>query len=436
MKKIAFTTLGCRYNRLESAELAHELGQAGYAQAAEGEGPADVVVINTCAVTSKSAASARAAIRAARSGHPGARVVVTGCYSETSPADVASVEGVDLVLGNTEKFSMAAALKRLEDNPGQGALVLADHGPMPSTLAVRPVTGMSGRTNAYLNVQSGCDDLCSFCVVRLARGKSRSAPAAELVEQVKRLADSGIREVVLSGINIGQYQDGAMDLATLAEAILLETDIPRLRFSSINPNNVSQGLIDLMASEPRFCPHLHIPLQNGSDRILKLMRRPYTSAMYEDLLNRLAERVPGIGLGADVMTGFPGETQEDFERTRSLIERLPLMMLHVFSYSRRAGTEAYSLPGAVAKVDAKERTARLMELSAKKRQMFIKDHVGKEMVALAQNRRPANGKLRGFTAYYIPAVFDGPDSMLNTMVRVVGLREEDGALYCRVAEEA
>ncbi|MDH5637687.1 MAG: tRNA (N(6)-L-threonylcarbamoyladenosine(37)-C(2))-methylthiotransferase MtaB, partial [Nitrospinota bacterium] len=188
MKKIAFTTLGCRYNRLESAELAHELGQAGYSQTTAEDGPADVVVINTCAVTGKSAASARAAIRAARAGNPDARVVVTGCYSETSPADVASVEGVDLVLGNTEKFAMTQALQKLDSQPEGKALVMVAHGDMPERLPVRPVTGMSGRTNAYLNVQSGCDEVCSFCVVRIARGKSRSASAAELVEQVQRLS--------------------------------------------------------------------------------------------------------------------------------------------------------------------------------------------------------------------------------------------------------
>lgn len=418
---------------MESAELAHELDQAGYTQATAEDGPADVVVINTCAVTGKSAASARAAIRAARADNPAARVVVTGCYSETSPDDVASVEGVDLVLGNAEKFSMTQALRKLDNHPEGEALVLVAHGAMPERLPVRPVTGMSGRTNAYLNVQSGCDEVCSFCVVRIARGKSRSASAAELVEQVQRLSDAGIKEVVLSGINIGQYSDGDTDLATLLEAVLIRTDITRVRLSSINPNNVTQRLIDLMALESRFCSHLHIPLQNGSDRILRLMRRPYTSVMYEDLLNRLAERIEGIGLGADVMTGFPGETDEDFGMTRSLVERLPLMMMHVFSYSSRAGTEACSMPGAVVRARAKERTAELKAISDMKRREFISAHEGKELDVLVESSRTAGGKLKGFTANYIPAVFEGPDDMSNSMVRVTGWRAKEGALECRLS---
>ncbi|MDH5637162.1 MAG: radical SAM protein, partial [Nitrospinota bacterium] len=228
----------------------------------------------------------------------------------------------------------------------------------------------------------------------------------------------------------------ATDLTALLEAILSKTDIARMRLSSINPNNITQRLVDLMVSESRFCPHLHIPLQNGSDRILKLMRRPYTSAMYEDLLSRLAERIEGIGLGADVMTGFPGETEEDFEMTRSLIERLPLMMMHVFSYSSRAGTEAHTLPGAVVRASAKERTAKLKAISDMKRREFISSHEGKEMDVLVESSRTTGGKLKGFTANYIPAVFDGPDEMSNTIVRVIGQRAKGGALECRIPEGA
>ncbi|MDH4184775.1 MAG: MiaB/RimO family radical SAM methylthiotransferase, partial [Nitrospinota bacterium] len=351
------------------------------------------------------------------------------------PAAVARVEGVSLVLGNAEKFSMAQALTMLDARQaGAAPLVLADHGPMPASLPVRPISGMAGRTNAYLNVQSGCDETCSFCVVRLARGKSRSAGAQELVEQVKRLRDAGVKEVVLSGINIGQYQDGPVDLAELMELILSRTDLPRARLSSINPNNITGRLIDLMAAEPRFCPHLHIPLQHGSDRILKLMRRPYTVEMYESLLNELASRVEGIGLGADVMTGFPGEAEEDHLATRALIQRLPLMMLHVFSYSPRQGTEAFSLPGQVAAGVARERAAELKSISEQKRRRFMEQYVGRKLQVLVENSRTPGGALKGFTQNYIPVQLQGPDSLLNTMAEVIGHKASGGKLDCRLAQ--
>jgi threonylcarbamoyladenosine tRNA methylthiotransferase MtaB len=431
-KKIAFTTLGCRYNRMETAELAHEMDQAGYRQAPDGQGPADVVVINTCAVTHKSAAKSRAAIRDARAKNPGARVVVTGCYTETDPEAVARIAGVDLALGNKDKFRMAEALQRLETLPSGGPMAPAGANPTPDKLPVRPITGMAGRTNAYLNVQSGCDEVCSFCIVKTARGKSRSASSGQLVDQAKRLCAAGIKEIVISGINVGQYGGGAMGLAGLVAAILKETDIARVRLSSVNPTEVTDGLIGLMASEPRFAPHMHIPLQSGSDKILALMRRPYTSAMYEDLLCRLAERVPGIGLGADVMTGFPGETEEDYALTRSLIGRLPLMMLHVFPYSRREGTEAALMSGAVGAADMRRRTGELKAISSEKRLDFMARHEGKELSILVESSRSQEGALKGFAGNYIPATLKGPDSARNTIVRAVGEKVAGDRLHCRI----
>jgi len=424
-RKVSFETLGCRYNRYESAEIAYELDRAGY-EMAPPDTPADVVVINTCAVTGKSAARCRSAIRHAKAANPGAWIVVTGCYSETNPGAVAGVEGVDIVAGNAEKFDIAGALSKID--PGGRAKVLVG-GALPATLPVRPVTAMAGRTNAYLNVQSGCDEVCSFCLVRLARGKSRSAEPELVVDQVARMAAAGIREVVLSGINVGQYGAGTdMTLARLVRLILSRTAIGRVRLSSVNPNDVSGELIDLMAAEPRFCRHLHIPLQSGSDAILERMRRPYRADDYEALLEKLVARAPGIGLGADVMVGFPGETDRRFRETFELLERSPVMMLHVFAYSPRKGAEAFDMDGAPPKPVVRQRSAALKELSREKGRAMRRRFVNQTLETLIENTRGGDGYLRGFTANYLPVRLEGPDELMNRITPVKMIRADGDRL--------
>lgn len=418
-KKVSFETLGCRYNRFESAEMAYELDRAGFT-AVESSAQADVIVINTCAVTNKSAARCRSAIRAAKSSNPDARIVVTGCYSETSPEAVSSVKGVDLVVGNAEKFDIAKALNSIGSDNSRSIIV---GGAAPDILPVRPVTAMEGRTNAYLNVQSGCDEVCSFCLVRFARGKSRSASAEAVAGRIGDMSDAGIKEVVLTGINIGQYKTGdGMTLAGLVKKIVNQTGIERIRLSSINPNDVTDELIELMDTTPRICRHLHIPLQSGSDKILRSMRRPYSAEEYEKLLIKLVKRMPDIGLGADVMVGFPGEGEREFDETRALIERSPLMMLHVFAFSPHKGLTASSMPDAPPKPVAKSRSAILKNLSADKGASFRGRFVGRKVNLLIENRRDSAGKLKGFSDNYMTVAIDGPDSLMNTIapVRIIG----------------
>ncbi len=414
-KKVSFETLGCRYNRFESAEMAYELGRAGF-MAVKSSERADVVVINTCAVTGKSAARCRAAIRRAKSSNPDARIVVTGCYSETSPEAVSSVEGVDLVVGNAEKFDIAKALNVIDSDNSRSILV---GGAPPEILPVRPVTTMEGRTNAYLNVQSGCDEVCSFCLVRVARGKSRSASATAVTARIGGMSQAGIKEVVLTGINIGQYRAGdGITLAGLMKKIIKQTGIDRIRLSSINPNDVTDELIELMAGEPRVCRHLHIPLQSGSDKILKSMRRPYSAGEYLKLLEKLVKRIPDIGLGADVMVGFPGEGEREFGQTRRLIERSPLMMLHVFAFSPREGSSASLLPDAPAKPVAKMRSAILKKLSTDKGENFRGLFIDRTVEVLIENRRDKSGLLKGFSGNYMAVYLDGPESLMNSIVPV------------------
>jgi len=412
--KVSFETLGCRYNRFETAEMACDLENAGFVAAGPEETP-DVIVINTCSVTSKSEAKCRAAIRQAHAQNPKAAVVVAGCYSQMNPEAIASEEGVALVLGNVEKFDLAMALRDLKN--GEGERIRVGTKEAPTTLAVRPVKKLEGRTNAYVKIQSGCGEVCAFCIVKVARGKSISARPEEIVAQVRAMAESGVCEAVFTGINVGEY-DGGIGFAGLLEKTLEETDMRRIRISSINPQHVTDELIELMATSPRICRHLHIPLQSGSDGVLKRMRRPYTAAQYEALLNKLAERIPGIGIGADVMVGFPGETEEEFNETYSLIERSPIMMLHVFAYSPRKGTEAFDMPGRLEKSVLKQRSAALKALSGEKRLAAGKAMIGERLEVLVENTRGAGGRLKGFSGNYFPVTFNGPDSLMNTIAEV------------------
>ncbi|MGK7346694.1 MAG: tRNA (N(6)-L-threonylcarbamoyladenosine(37)-C(2))-methylthiotransferase MtaB [Candidatus Nitrospinota bacterium M3_3B_026] len=407
-RKVSIETLGCRYNRLESAEMAYELERAGFAPAERGE-RADIVVVNTCTVTAKSDAKCRNAIRRARAENPEATLVVTGCYSETAPNAVAAIGGVDIVLGSGKKLDIAAALDGL-DKAGPSA---------PRDLEIRPVTRMEGRTNAYLKVQAGCGEVCSFCVIRLARGESRSARTDNIVEQVRRLSGAGVKEVVLTGINLGEYgKNRGETLAGLVEGILLETDMPRIRFSSINPTDIDDRLIGLIAESPRVLRSLHIPLQSGSDSVLRRMRRPYDGAMYEELLGRIATRVPEIGLAADVLVGFPGETDEEFSETFELVRRSPLAALHVFTYSPRKGTEAYGMGDTVPKAVKKQRSLALKALAREKGAAVRRGMVGGVYDVLVENSRGADGLLKGFTDNYHPVRLPGPDGLMNEIVSV------------------
>ncbi len=423
-KTVSFCTLGCRYNRGESAEIALEMERAGYKSAKSGES-ADVVVVNTCAVTAKSTAKSRNAIRNAKEENPLARLVATGCYSEISPIDVASVDGVDLVVGNADKFRIGEIL-----NEGCDANSIIKKSQHPDVLDIHPFTRMERRTNAYLNVQSGCDEHCSFCLVRIARGRSRSANAFKVVNQVKRLVESGIKEVVLSGINLGDYRsDTGENLVELIWKILNKTSVERVRLSSINPNDVTDDLIKLLGCEERLCRHLHIPLQSGSDQILGKMKRPYNSSRFKNIVEQLVERVPGIGIGADVMVGFPYESEVDYAQTLDLLKSLPIMMLHVFVYSRRNGTEAATLNQLPPKHVAKKRSAELKKLSIEKRSDFCQNLVGQKMQVLVENIRNSDGGLKGFTDNYVSIVFDGGDDLHNKIVPIRLIRERKGKLF-------
>lgn len=424
-KKVSIITLGCRYNLFESAEIEHELREAGY-ENVQKEEQAGLVVINSCSVTDKSDARCRAAIRKARMEHPNAKIVVAGCYAETNPEELLRIEEVDIVAGKNAKFSFVSNLDRAD---GEGAILVENGEQKTGYLPLRPVTNLRGRTNAYLNIQGGCDEECSFCIVRIARGNSRSALPADLINRINAMHDFGIREIVLSGINLGDYRSGDGDtLADLLGLIETQTDIERIRLSSINPNTIDDRLIETIAGSDRICNHLHIPLQSGSDKILRIMKRPYSSADYKNLLQKLVSAMPDIGIGADIMVAFPGESEKDFEESFSLLAESPVTMLHVFSYSPREGTTAFEMKNRIEKQIAKKRSARLKDLSAMLGKKARNRFIGKTLSVLAENSRDRNGFVKGFSRNYLPVAFEGSDELLGDIVEVRITAEENNRL--------
>ena len=419
---VAFATLGCKLNQYDTTELQARLEARGL-RTVSFEEPAQLYVINTCTVTARADGSGRQAIRRAVARNPDALVVVTGCYAQTSPDQVAAIPGVDAVLGTGDRHALPELLGSL----AKRARPLVRVGDVFAPREAPPVVPLRrfapGYTRAFVKVQDGCQHRCAFCIVPFARGGSRSQPVALVVEQVEALVGAGYAEVVLTGVDLGHYGwDLAPrgSLAALVRRLLAVPGLRRLRLSSILPAYFSDELIETIAGEPRVCRHLHVPLQSGSDRVLRAMRRPYNRQLYRRLVERLASALPGFGLGTDVITGFPGETAEEFEETAAFLDDLPFSYLHVFSYSDRRGTEAARL--SVARVPPEEvrrRTSRLRRLGADKHRAFRRAHVGGDVEVLVLEHRAAEtGRLVGLTGDYLEVAFDGPDGLMRGFTRV------------------
>jgi threonylcarbamoyladenosine tRNA methylthiotransferase MtaB len=424
---VAFATLGCKLNQYDTTELQALLETRGFRTVAFEE-PAQLYVINTCTVTARADYSDRQAIRRAIAKNPGALVVVTGCYAQTNPDAVSAIPGVDLVLGTREKYELPALLDGLRKRVRPLVRVgdVFDERPAP----VIPLRRFApGYTRAFVKVQDGCQHRCSFCVVPFARGPSRSQPLALVVEQVEALVAAGYAEMVLTGVDLGHYGRDLvprLDLAALVRRLLDVRGLRRLRLSSILPPYFTPELVEAIVGEPRVCRHLHVPLQSGSDRVLRAMRRPYNVRLYRGLIERLAAALPDLGLGTDVITGFPGESAAEFGETEALVAALPFSYLHVFSYSDRRGTEAgRSGTPRVPPEEMRRRTTRLRRLSAAKGLAFRQAHLGRETEVLVLEHRE-RGALIGLTDDYLEVAFDGPDALLRgfARVRVTGLDGE------------
>ena len=401
-------TLGCKLNQADSAVAEGLLRAHGWERCAD-PADADLVVLNTCTVTSRADAEARRLARRFRRENPGARLVALGCYAEREPGALARLGVFDAIVGHRDRERMLAE-------------ALLGH---PPRVPWSALPAFADRTRAWLKVQEGCDLACTYCAVRLVRGPSRSVPAEMILQRLQELAARGVREVGLTGVNTGDWGrdlDPPRELADLLEAIVAR-DLPlRVRLNSLEPRTVTPRILELMAAEPRkLVPHLQVPLQSGSDRVLARMGRNYRSRLYREVIEGAAATVPDICLGADVITGFPGETEDDHRATAELLADLPLGYLHVFSFSPRPGTRAAALPDRVPPHVIRDRTSHLRELAARLRRRFRERMLGRTLEVLSLHAHAEDGSTRTLTGNYIEVLVPGvaPGQLLP--VRLVSL---------------
>jgi threonylcarbamoyladenosine tRNA methylthiotransferase MtaB len=388
--KFFIQNFGCRATQADGAAIESSLARSGLESAGQA-GEADLVIFNSCTVTSSADNDVRQAVRRVHRENPQARILVTGCYAQRAPAELAALPGVTWVVGNSHKIQIPDILNRAAGAaPYHGQVFVGDIFSQQEFLAAPVEDAVGDRTRPNLKIQDGCNNRCSFCVIPFVRGRSRSAPADWVVEQVRALS-TRFREVVLSGINLGRWgrePGSGVRLAGLVRRLLAETAVERLRLSSIEPMDLSDDLLGLMASSSRIAKHVHAPLQSGSDRVLRRMHRKYRPRHYEDRIRKARLWMPEAAIGADVMVGFPGETDEEFEENRRFIESLPFTYLHVFTYSERPGTPAASLPARTPVPVRKERNRILRGLGARKNLEFRRRLVGEllSVVTLEQAR--------------------------------------------------
>lgn len=428
-RTVAFATLGCRLNQVDTQQLQGLLEARGFRTAASGE-PADLVVVNTCTVTARAELSDRQAIRRASRANPHARVVVTGCWAQTSPGVVAALPSVDLVVGNADKPRLPDLVERLLGG-GETARVAVGDVALRRPLEVAPFAATPARSRAFLKVQDGCQHRCAFCIVPFARGPSRSLEPGSVIDQARALVAAGHPELVLTGIDLGHYGADLVPRTTLAALLGRLAGVAGLRWvrlSSLLPAYFTDALLEAVTASPVIAPHFHVPLQSGSDRILRRMRRPYTVSMFQRVVERLADAHPHVGLGTDVIAGFPGETDADFAATLDLVRALPLSYLHVFPYSERRGTEAAGLDGRADSRTVARRAARLREAGQAAGRAFREALRGRVEDALVLDTRTGAG-LVGLTGNYVEVTFPGPDALRRRLVRVRVTEVEDAMAY-------
>ena len=422
MPKFTIITLGCKVNQYESAGLVESLTARGWQKSAPDE-TADLCIINTCTVTGKASMQGRQAVRRAARSHPGARIVVTGCYAQTEPEVLAAIEGVTAVIGHTDKHCIPELIGPADQVP---------HPELPSrhtdihretVFKGLPVSTFDSRTRPFLKIQDGCDAFCTYCIVPHARGRSRSLPVDRVLDNLLDYNAAGYREVVLTGIHLGCYgQDlePATDLLRLLEQIAASGFRGRIRLSSIEPLELTDGIIDLVGSAGVFCRHFHVPLQSGDNTVLKRMKRPYTAELFRERVEKITATIPDAAIGVDTLIGFPGEDEAAFENTYNLIRELPVAYLHVFPFSRRKGTPAYAFPDQVPAEVLKQRCARMRSLGMQKRRRFFQRSLGKRVEVLLESQRDADtGQLKGLTSNYIPVLIDDRESLQEDLVNVI-----------------
>lgn len=421
-KTAVYYTLGCKLNFSETSTIGKILREAGVRTVRKGE-RADICVVNTCSVTEMADKKCRQAIHRLVKQHPGAFVVVTGCYAQLKPGDVAKIEGVDVVLGAEQKKDLLQYLGDLQKHEAGEAHTTA----AKDIRSFAPSCSRGDRTRFFLKVQDGCDYFCSYCTIPFARGRSRNGTVASMVEQARQAAAEGGKEIVLTGVNIGDFgKTTGETFFDLVKALDEVEGIERYRISSIEPNLLTDEIIEFVSHSRRFMPHFHIPLQSGSDDVLKLMRRRYDTALFASKIKKIKEVMPDAFIGVDVIVGTRGETDEYFEDAYRFIAGLDVTQLHVFSYSERPGTQALKIDHVVAPEEKHKRSQRLLALSDEKTQAFYVRHIGQTMPVLMEKTK-AGMPMHGFTANYIRVEVENDPSLDNKMVDVLlGELNEDG----------
>jgi threonylcarbamoyladenosine tRNA methylthiotransferase MtaB len=421
MPKFRITTLGCKVNQCESDVIVEQLNSCDWSLALENE-PSEICIINTCTVTQKASMQSRQAVRQAIRRNPSARIVVTGCYAQTEPEAIEKILGVDDIIGNADKHLICEMIRRNTNTALDQPLTICKDMQPEIDSEFLPDGVADGRTRPFLKIQDGCNAFCTYCVVPYARGPSNSMPVENVLAGVQAFSNNGYREIVLTGIHLGHYGNDLIPQTCLSE-LLNRIDqlnlIPRVRLSSIEPLELADAIINLVAGSNRFCRHFHIPLQSGDDGILQKMKRPYTAKDFRELVTKIHDQLPDAAIGVDTLIGFPGETEAAFENTYALVKQLPVSYLHVFPFSSRPGTVAAKYPNKISAEVVKDRCERMRLLGNSKRADFYAQFIGQKMNVLVETtRHRPTGLLKGLTSNYIPILMDAHDGYQNKLVAV------------------
>ena len=439
IKTAAYHTLGCKLNFAETSTIARNLTGAGYEKVSFDE-KADVYVINTCSVTDNADKECKLIVKRAMKANPEGLVVVVGCYAQLKPEEISNIDGVDLVLGAKEKFNISSYIDDLKKSESEGIIHSCEIGEADFFIGSYSI---GDRTRAFLKVQDGCDYKCTYCTIPLARGLSRSDTIENIVKNAREIAEKGIKEIVLTGVNIGDYGKGEfgnkkhehtfLDLITELDKV---NGIERIRISSIEPNLLKDESIELVSKSRSFVPHFHIPLQSGSDDLLKKMKRRYLTKLYSERIAKIREVMPNAAIGVDVIVGFPGETEEKFLETYNYLNSLPISYLHVFTYSERENTEAVEMDGVVPITERKKRNKMLRILSEKKKMAFYQSQLGKTLPVLWEHENK-DGQMFGFTENYVRVQKPFDEYSANTIeLMTLEKIEADGTVAVVPAFEA
>ncbi|MDP7094752.1 MAG: tRNA (N(6)-L-threonylcarbamoyladenosine(37)-C(2))-methylthiotransferase MtaB [Candidatus Marinimicrobia bacterium] len=408
-KRIAFHTLGCKLNFSETATISRDFLRHGF-EKVNYKDTADIYVLNTCTVTENADKEARKLIRQAKRRNPDSSVAVIGCYAQLNPNNIAAIDGVDVVLGAEEKFNLLNHLDSMDLN-GRTKVIQSE---IDQLHKFTPSYSAGERTRSFLKIQDGCDYICSFCTIPLARGESRSGTIANTLKEAREVAETDSREIVLTGVNIGDFGKGSQEtFFDLIQQLDKLEGIDRIRISSIEPNLLTNDIIKFCSKSEKFMPHFHVPLQSGSDKILGAMRRRYTRELYEERVTKIKSIMPDCCIGVDVIVGFPGETDEDFLDTYHFLNKLDISYLHVFTYSERPNTGAVEMEGAVSKDIRAERSKMFHILSDKKWRYFHEQFIDKDRPVLFETMK--NRKILGHTDNYIQIQVDGDLELINTI---------------------